>query len=236
MSEDASDTGEPFIRRPRPLATRIAAATVAAALAIGTVAIAIAAAISLRKDHPEKPPANVATLTIGGRTVSQLGEGSTAIIMLHGASTHRDAFFPFMPQLAAAGFATYTLDYPSAHIPRAEVLAVKQYAFDHGATKFVLMGSSLGAGYALQLADLQPNATISISAVRDYPNPGLVMAIASKNDGQTAKVAARAADGGAAGSRLLIVSGQTHGADIVHPHPDILPKIVAFLRVSETTA
>lgn len=220
---------QPFVRQPRSLATRIAAAVVALALAIGTIAIAIAAAISLRKDHKEPRPDNVATVTIAGHTVAQLGTGTTAIIMLHGKSTHRDAFYPYMPKLADAGFATYSIDYPSGRLPRDAVSTVKEYAFARGATSFVLMGSSLGAGYALQLSDLKPTATVAISAVSLNPTSGVVMSIASKNDGKTAAIATDTVAVSARGSKALIVSGQTHGAAMIHNHPEILPAIIDFL-------
>ena len=220
---------EPFVRQPRSIVTRIAATVVALALAIGTVVIAIAAAINLRKDRPEPRPDNVATVAIAGHTVAQLGTGATAIIMLHGKSTHRDAFYPYMPKLATAGFATYSIDYPSGQLPRAAVSAVKEYAFARGATSFVLMGSSLGAGYALQLSDLKPAATIAISAVSLNPTSGLVMSIASKNDGTTASIATDTVAVSASGSKALIVSGQTHGAAMIHNHPEILPAIIDFL-------
>lgn len=222
----------PFVRQPRPIATRIAAAVVALALAVGTVAIAIAAAISLRKDHKETKPQAVSTVTVEGHTVAQLGSGNVAIIMLHGASTHRDSFYPYMPQLAAAGFATYSIDYPSSQLPRDAVNAVKRYAFARGATSFALMGSSLGAGYALQLNDLKPSAIVAISAVSLFPTSGVVMSIASKNDGKTAAIASDTVAVSAPGSKKLIVSGQTHGATMIHNHPEILPAIIDFLTTT----
>ena len=223
---------KPFVRNPPAKSTRVFAALAAIALASIAVVAVLAAALSMRKAvHHDKFPAGATTIAIGGQAVTQLGTGPEAIIMLHGASTHRDAWYQFMPGLAKAHFATYAVDYPSASEPRAIVAAVIAYARAHGSTTFVLMGSSRGAGYALGLADLEPRAVVSISAVAATTSSRRVLTIASEHDAAAPpQLATAIAAGSGAGSVEVTVSGQTHGADMVHPHPEIVDTIIKFLR------
>ena len=230
--DEPSDAPQAFVRNPPARSTRVFAALAAIALASIAVVAVLAAALSMRKAvHHDKFPTGATTIAIDGQAVTQLGTGPEAIIMLHGASTHRDAWYQFMPRLAKAHFATYAVDYPSASEPRAIVAAVIAYARAHGSTTFVLMGSSRGAGYALGLADLEPRAVVSISAVAATTSSRRVLTIASEQDTAAPPQLAKAiAAGSGAGSVEVTVSGQTHGADMVHPHPEIVDTIIKFLR------
>ena len=180
----------------------------------------------------QKPP-GLRTTTVAGHVAAELGEpqAKTAIVMVHGRSTHKDSWYPMMPKLAAAGYRTIAYDYDSS--AEAEIATVVKQVRAEGAEHIVLMGSSLGAGHALRASNdcvVAADATITFSAVEVVASPFQpVLAIASEKDGDTTANARAIAKNQGLRSQALIIKGATHGVDLVNNHPEAIDAVVRWL-------
>ena len=178
-------------------------------------------------------PAGLRTASVAGHASAELGDrqAKTAIVMVHGRSTHKDSWYPMMPKLAAAGYRTIAYDYDSS--ADAEIAAVVKQVRAEGAEQIVLMGSSLGAGHALRASNdcvVAAEATVTFSAVAVVETPlQSVLAIASKKDGDTAANARAIANNQGLQSRALVIEGATHGVDLVNHHPEAIDAVVQWL-------
>ncbi len=174
------------------------------------------------------PPNGATKTTIAGHAAVQMGKGTTAIVMIHGASTHKDSFNSLLPKIAAAGDWAIAYDYNSSG--SAEVDKIVAFARTHGAEHVVLIGSSLGAEHALESAGaLHVDAVVTFSSEVERTVHEPLLAIASEHDGSTATYAANNVTAAGPRSRLDVVSGSTHGIDLVHPHPEVMTRLIAWL-------
>ena len=124
------------------------------------------------------------------------------------------------------------LDFGSDHA--GETRAAIQHLRDSGAEKIVLVGSSAGGSATLQLAsteDVDAIVTFSVSGGGDssISEPGLY--VASEGDGDTADNARQLSE--RFGGKALVVDGDTHGADLMKPHPEVIDQVVAFIQGSD---
>jgi pimeloyl-ACP methyl ester carboxylesterase len=148
--------------------------------------------------------------------------------MIHGATTHKDSWNSLLPVLADAGYWAIAYDYDSSK--SADVAEIVAYARAHGAKRIVLAGSSLGAEHALETADpLHVDAVVNFSSEVERTIKEPLLAITSQGDGQTATYAKHNAKAAGRGSTYDIVTGSTHGIDLVHPHPEAMTAVTAWL-------
>ncbi len=200
--------------------------------AVVTGAVMGAAALAACASSSAPVPAGATTIEIANHAAVVMGseKATVAVVMVHGRSTHKDSWYDVMPKITGAGYRAIAYDYDATG--GAGIAAVVAYERAHGAKTIVLMGSSLGAGHVLRSAIpalTHPAAVITFSAVEIVTiDPAIpVFAIASKGDGNTAKNAHAIARG--VKSQELIVTGATHGVDLVHPHPEVVDAIVTWL-------
>ena len=183
-------------------------------------------------DKPEMPAgARKVTIDAPGGDVDgvEMGDGSVGVVLAHGASTTKELWYPLMPALAEAGMHAVALDFGSDRA--GETRAAMQHLRDSGAEKIVLVGSSAGGSATLQLAsteDVDAIVTFSVSGGGDssISEPGLY--VASEGDGDTADNARQLAE--RFGGEALVVDGDTHGADLMKPHPEVIDEVVAFIQ------
>ena len=96
--------------------------------------------------------------------------------------------------------------------------------------QIVLVGSSLGAQHALESADsLHVNAVVAFSAEVERTVKEPLLAIASQHDGSTTTYASHNVQNAGPHSQLTIVSGNTHGIDLVNPHPEVKATVTKWL-------
>ena len=181
--------------------------------------VGIAAACS--SDPPSAPKGAHAPRSQATRRSSRV-RGTTAVVMIHGATTHKDSWYPLMPQASPnAGYWAIAYDYDSSK--SADVAEIVAYARAHGAKRIVLVGSSLGAEHALETADpLHVDAVVNFSSEVEHTVKEPLLAIASHGDGNTAVYAQHNVSGRGPESKVVIVNGSTHGIDLVHPHPEAM--------------
>jgi pimeloyl-ACP methyl ester carboxylesterase len=205
------------VSRPRRRASRAASLLVSL----------LVAAAACSSDAPSGPKGS-RQLSIAGHAAVEQGSGTTAVIMIHGATTHKDSFYPLMPKIAGAGDWAIAYDYDSSG--SGDIAEIVVYAKAHGAKRIVLVGSSLGAQNALTAADaLHVAAVVTFSSEVEHAIKEPLLAIASEHDGSTATYAKHNADAAGPGSQLDIVSGSTHGIDLVHPHPEAMTTVTDWL-------
>ncbi len=196
-------------------------------------AIALLGALAGCSSSSASAPKGSRQLSIAGHAAVEMGAGrATVVVMIHGLTTHKDSWYPLMPALTTAGAWTIAYDYDSSK--SADVAAIVDYAKAHGATRVVLVGSSLGAQHALESAgSLHAAAVVTFSSEVDRTIKEPLLAIASKGDGDTAAIAGRnvdqAATHGGHDSQVVVVDGSTHGIDLVHPHPEVITTVVSWL-------
>jgi acetyl esterase/lipase len=201
----------------------------------GRAGLLIAAAVlvvsACNRGAQSSPPTAARTLQISGHAASEMGQGSTAVVLVHGASTHKDSWFPLMPALAGAGYDAVALDLGTDRA--AAVQAAVTYVRAHGAKQVVLMGSSLGAADVLEAAaDGDYAAVVTFSAVSTHTTDEPVYAIASRNDptADTVSIANEIVAGSGAHSARLVVEGGTHGVALVPGHPEAVTLLLRWLR------
>jgi alpha-beta hydrolase superfamily lysophospholipase len=179
------------------------------------------------------PPKGARTTKFAGHNAVEQGSGTTAVVMIHGKSTHKDSWFPLMPKLAAAGYWAIAYDYDSQG--SGDLAEIVAYARAHGAKRLVLAGSSLGAQHALEAADaLHADAVITFSSEVEHTIREPLLAIASVGDGDTVTYARHNVDtakhSGAHDTKIVEVKGSTHGIDMVNPHPEVMKVVTDWLR------
>lgn len=201
------------------------------ALAAGLLVLAAACSSS----SSPRVPAGVQAGVIAGHAALQAGSGSTAIVLIHGASTHKEQWLVLMPALARAGYRAVALD---LGVDRAAAVdAAIRDVRATGATRVVLFGSSRGAQDALEAAaatgrttDIVVVVTFSAVVVRSAPAP--VLAIASQHEqvGDTVSIARDIVRGSGRGSTTIVVPGGTHGVDLVQQHREVIDQVIAWLK------
>jgi pimeloyl-ACP methyl ester carboxylesterase len=186
---------------------------------------------------PVHLPSGVDAGVIAGHPALQAGHGATAIVMVHGATTHKEQWLVMLPPLARAGYRAIALDLGPDR--KAAVEAAINDARETGATRIVLFGSSLGAQDALEEAsatgratDIAAVVTFSAVVVRTAPTP--VLAIASEHDpnADTVSIARTIASGSGHDSTTIVVSGSTHGADLVQQHREVIDEVIRWLHAA----
>lgn len=199
-----------------------------------TVGIAFITTFSAQCGSDVAKPDGLRMTTIAGHSTAELGDtnAATAIVMLHGRSTHKDSWYPMMPKLVAAGYRAVAYDYDSSGDP--DIVAVIEQLRGERVGSFVLMGSSLGAGHVLRASndcEIAAYATITFSAGEVVDVPGQpILAIASNDDGTTAATARAISDNRGLSSRAEIIEGSTHGVDLVNDHPETIDAVVEWLK------
>ncbi len=200
-----------------------------------TLGIALIATFTTQCGSEVAKPDGLRLTTIAGHSTAELGntEAPTAIVMVHGRSTHKDSWYPVMPKLVAAGYRAVAYDYDSSGDP--DIAAVVQQLRGEGVGTFVLMGSSLGAGHVLRASndcEIAAYATITFSAGEIIKVPGQpILAIASNGDGETAATARALTESQELQSKAEIVQGSTHGVDLVNGHPETIDAAVDWLKI-----
>jgi alpha/beta superfamily hydrolase len=178
--------------------------------------------------------------TLAGR---ELGSGPVAIVLAHGAATTMASWYAPMPAFAAAGYRVLAYDSrgvgessgPSSTDPsnRAQdIEAAVRYLRGRGASKVVVMGSSLGAYASLTVAGEEDlAAVVGVSPAAIPPDLDAVTApaffVASAGDRGPAENAREL--GRHFGRRARIVSGSVHGADLFTDHPEATRAVIQFL-------
>jgi pimeloyl-ACP methyl ester carboxylesterase len=197
------------------------------ATALAAIALLAATATACSSDSGAMPKGARST-KIAGHKAFEEGSGTTAVVMIHGLTTHKDSWNSLLPVLAKAGYWGIAYDYDSSK--SADVAEIVAYARAHGATRIVLAGSSLGAQHALETADsLHADAVVTFSSEVERTIKEPLLAIASQGDGQTATYAKRNAAAAGPHSKSIIVAGSTHGIDLVHPHPEAMTAVTDWL-------
>jgi putative redox protein len=174
----------------------------------------------------------------------EMGRGTVAIVLAHGATTTKESWYAPMPAFADAGYRVLAFDSrgvgdsigagastdPAARA--ADIEAALQYLRDTGATKVVVMGSSLGAAAALTVAGEQDVAAVVGVSPASVPSDVEAITapayfVASEGDRGAAENAR--ALGRRFGWPAKIVSGSVHGADLFTDHPEATLAVAAFL-------
>jgi pimeloyl-ACP methyl ester carboxylesterase len=173
----------------------------------------------------------------------ELGRGSVALVLAHGAGTTMESWYAPMEAFADAGYrvlafdargvggSTGALSYdPAARA--ADIEATLQHVRDEGVSRVVVMGSSLGAQAALIVAGREDVAAVVGVSPATVPEgldaitaPALFVASAGdRGPAQNARMLARHF-----GRPARIVSGSVHGADLFADHPQAARAVVGFL-------
>jgi pimeloyl-ACP methyl ester carboxylesterase len=193
-------------------------------------------------------PAGARSITIDGPSgtelfARELGKGPVTIVLAHGAGTTMESWYAAMDDFAAAGYKVVAFDArgvgdsdgtlvtdPAARAH--DIEAVVQDARDRGASRVVVMGSSLGAEATLIVArDEKLDAVVGVSpavvpdGLDEVTEPGFFVA----SRGDVGPAANAATLGRHFGRPPLIVSGSVHGADLFADHPEAARAILAFL-------
>jgi pimeloyl-ACP methyl ester carboxylesterase len=202
-----------------------------AAVAVTAAVASIGTACS-SSSHPDPAKLGVRSLTIAGHAALQDGFGPRAVVMAHGATTHKEQWLPLMPTLARAGYDVVALDLGDDRA--AAVQDAVAYVKQHGASTIVLMGSSAGAGDVLAAAASgRYAAVVTFSAVSVRTTDEPVLAIASKDESSPAMtVAPQIVHGSGKGSTVHVVEGNVHGADMVKQHPEVGAYVVSWLATT----
>ncbi len=193
--------------------------------------VAVLLAASCRGGGPAAAPAATRTITVAGHAATETGNGTTAIVLVHGASTHKDSWYPLMPALASAGYTALALDLGSDRA--GAVQAAVTYVRAHGSRTVVLMGSSLGAQNALDASQHGDYAAVvTFSAVTAVTTHLPVLAIASRDDptADTVSIAHQIVAGSGTGSETFVVTGSTHGVALVPKHPEAVKELLRWLH------
>jgi alpha-beta hydrolase superfamily lysophospholipase len=194
------------------------------------------------------PPSGARSIEIdgpGGTVLSarELGKGPVTIVLAHGAGTTMESWYGAMDDFAAAGYRVVAFDArgvgdsegtrvtdPAARSE--DITAVVQDARDRGASRVVVMGSSLGAEATFMVArDEELDAVVGVSpatvpaGLDEVTEPAFF--VASRGDVGPAANAAEL--GRHFGRPPKIVSGSVHGADLFAEHPEAARAILAFL-------
>lgn len=174
-------------------------------------------------------PAGARVRTIAGLSTTEAGTGDRWVVMLHGASTSRSSFYPLFPELLAERLHVLAVDYDGSSDATSRVEQIVGAVQRLGARTITLVGSSLGAGYALRAAEQCCAAVVTFSAVEVVAVARPVFSIASRHDGGTASIARRIVDGSGKGSSL-IVGGSVHGVDLIDDRPALRREVARWIR------
>jgi pimeloyl-ACP methyl ester carboxylesterase len=216
----------------------------------GLVALlALVASPACGDDAAPAPPEGSRAVTFPGPAGSrlsgrELGEGPVTLVLAHGATTDMTSWYAPMKAFADAGYRVLAFDSrgvgdstgtastdPAARIE--DIDAALRSARRTGATRVVVMGSSLGAQAALLVAE-RPDAVdgvvgVSPATVPDGAASISVPAFFVASDGDAgpagnARALARELDAG-----VEIVQGSIHGADLFADHPEATRAVVDFV-------
>jgi pimeloyl-ACP methyl ester carboxylesterase len=214
--------------------------------ALVVTAAVLASALAACGDEPlAEPPPGSRTVEVSGPGGGRLAaveagpEGATGgVVLVHGASTRKELWFPLLERLADEGLRA--LAYDAAGVGGSsgdagvdwapDVRAVVGHLRATGVSEVVLVGSSRGAATVLEVAtDDEVAGVVTFSGPgpegHQLDEPGLFLA--SEGDGGTAGAAralAEAFDGAA-----LVVPGDAHGADLLDDRPGELDAVVRFV-------
>jgi pimeloyl-ACP methyl ester carboxylesterase len=171
------------------------------------------------------------------------GRGPVTLVLAHGAGTDMSSWYAAMDDFAGAGYRVVAFDargvgdsegeFTTDPAARAEdIEAVVRDSRRKGATKVVVMGSSLGSAAMLEAAGRDDLAAIV------GVSPASIPAGAGAVTEPAFFVASRGDTGPAANARELgkrfrrparIVDGSIHGADLFADHPEAIRAVLAFL-------
>lgn len=173
----------------------------------------------------------VVTLEIGDVTpldVTEMGQGSTWLVLAHGVSSRRDIWYAAMDDWASAGYHVLAYDTLNPDARESELRAVVDQARAVGAEHVVIGGSSAGASAAVELArTIDVDAVIAVSGGSSDPagiDEPVLFVSSDGDDGPAARERAAAF-----GTDPVIVDGETHGADLFAGHPEAIEAVTAWL-------
>lgn len=199
----------------------------------------------VRTPAVEAPQADVVEFTSGGAELSgfAFGEADTAVVLAHGQGGAKEDWIDVAVALAQRGVTAFTFDFrgyagqegtPDTKLVD-DLAAAVEAIRDRGASKVHVVGASMGAAAALELAAAEDLAgVISVSspatfdevdataAAGDIDEPSLF--VVAEDDQPFAKDAQSLAD--AAGGRVVTYDGAGHGTDLLDNHADELTTLI----------
>ncbi len=187
---------------------------------------------------------------LGGVVV---GAGTTGVVLAHESETDACRWLPYAKKLAAKGYTALAFDFAGGGAsdvvdgvpsPDDDVKAAAAYLRDHGATKIVLVGASMGAHASLDdVADVAPEAVVSLSSPLSFGGEDVdpsqltvpLLLLAAKQDagGEFADVARLvAARAPSKHTKVVLFDSADHGTDLLRSiySSDVEKDIEAFLR------
>jgi pimeloyl-ACP methyl ester carboxylesterase len=173
----------------------------------------------------------------------ELGEGSVALVLAHGAGTTMESWYAPMDAFADAGYRVLAFDArgvgdssgtrstdPAARA--VDIEAAMRFARAQGASRVVVMGSSLGAQATLMVAgrnDVAAVVGVSPATVPDGLDAITAPAFFVASAGDRGPATNARALGRHFDRPARIVAGSVHGADLFTDHPEATRAVVAFL-------
>jgi dienelactone hydrolase len=179
-----------------------------------------------------------------------LGDGATGVVFANQSASTACGWLPYARNVTRSGVRSLVFDYGTAE-REDEVLAAARWLRENGAKRVVLVGASIG-GRAVVTAAARAHgsgvdAVVSLSGerilgaqrdiivdARRLKTPTLW--VSSLNDGYTSfaeetRQLYRAAKGHAQPDRLLVVSGDDHGTDLLtgSQAKRVVPAVTSFI-------
>jgi dienelactone hydrolase len=180
-----------------------------------------------------------------------LGDGATGVVFANQSASTACGWLPYARDVTGSGVRSLVFDYGTAE-REDEVLAAARWLRENGAKRVVLVGASIG-GRAVVTAAARSHgsgvdAVVSLSGerilgaqrdiivdARRLKTPTLW--VSSLNDGYTnfaeeTRQLYRAAKGHASPDKLLVVSGDDHGIDLLtgSQAKRVVPAVTSFIR------
>jgi dienelactone hydrolase len=173
------------------------------------------------------------------------GDGTTAIVCSHMLNRSKADFASAGPLLASEGFMVLAYDNrgdgeSSQGVPAERVrdlLAAVELVRSRGAAKVFLLGASRGGTLSLDAATRTPvDGVVTLSAAPPLDGAAAVAAVTapslyvnSEND-DFAESTQEMYDAAAQPKELQIYPGRAHGVALFNSQPDLIDRIVTFIR------
>jgi dienelactone hydrolase len=197
-------------------------------------------------DEPTLPPDGSREIEIDSEgaklAATVMGEGTTAVVISHGANGRRDDFYDILRSFADAGSLAVAYDGRPAHRDN-DLRAAVGWARTEGATRIVLLGGSLGACLSVvHAAELDADVVIGLSTAPQCDGDAVAAAAADSFAEITAQFVVAEGDGGfvptaealaaATTTELIVAEGDAHGSGVTNEHPEIIAELVTIASES----